>query len=240
MQNRLQCKTGTDPEILWNLRDWAPLWNEEMYLLCCFEIKRGTPFSFTKYQTLQNTLKHLMKRTLPFWRQIEKTFRVRSCDPRLSTIKTFPILEASRPSLRTLTRDLNFQDLFAKKDDFLDILGRVVDFVANLQICRAAAAAQSANLFLFFMNSPKFPISWISCLCLSWISPQIFQLMILVFIFFSKIPRISTLMNCLAFKPNSMHIQLQYSKHKKAKLHWTKQAYKMSTQFSYNLLSIWL
>ena len=46
-----------------------------------------------------------------------ETFQVRTCDPRLAAIKTFPILEASSlilPFSQTLTRNLNFWEFFTK------------------------------------------------------------------------------------------------------------------------------
>ena len=85
-----------------------------------------------------------------------KSLQVRTCDPRLAPIKTFPILEASSlilPSPQTLTRASNFSQLFAKNLSFSRYFaGNFVDFAANGQICRAA----SANLFRFSWICPNF------------------------------------------------------------------------------------
>ena len=107
-----------------------------------------------------------------------------------------------------------FQDLFAKRT-VSGYFGQSCGFCSKSSNMQSRRRRSECKLVFIFHEFPQ--ISYFLNFVLLFIMnfPQIFQLMDVVFIFFSKIPRISTLMNCLAFIPNSMHIQLQYSKHKK-------------------------
>ena len=71
---------------------------------------------------------------------LAQTFQVRPCcDPRLATIKTFPILEASSlilPFPQNFNEGFKFLSTLCKKFLFS---GYFVDFVANGQICREPA-----------------------------------------------------------------------------------------------------
>ena len=133
---------------------------------------------------------------------------------KLSPFSRHRVLANFCPALKTLTRELNFQDLFAKRT-VSGYFGHSCGFWSKSSNMQSRRRRSECKLVFIFHEFPQ--ISYFLNFVLLFIMnfPQIFQLRDVVFIFFSKIPRISTLMNCLAFIPNSMHIQLQYSKHKK-------------------------